>query len=128
MTPADKGRRAEALAADRLQGMGYSILCRNYHIRVGELDLVARDGDCIVFIEVRARRAGGMVSPLESINARKRKKIIAAAYCYLQEHPCELQPRFDVVAVTIRDGLAPDRWPWEHLRAAFDGSDYHANY
>ena len=128
MTGAQKGQLAEELVAARLQKLGYEILCRNYRVPVGEIDIVARDGGCIVFIEVRARGAGGLVAPLESIDARKRKKIIAAAYCYLEEHPSQLQPRFDAAAVTVLEGVPSDQWPWEHLKAAFDGSDYHADY
>ncbi len=122
MTAAETGRLAEQLAAERLQAMGYFILCRNYNARVGEVDIIARDGDCIVFVEVRARAAGAMVSPLESIDARKRRKIISAAYCYLEENPTGLQPRFDVAAVTAQPGRPPASWRWEHLIAAFDGS------
>jgi putative endonuclease len=113
------GRRAEDLALGLLAPRGLSLLERNYRVargpsrRAGEIDLILRDRDgTLVFVEVRARRAGALVPAAATIDARKRARILYAARCYLARlahvPPC----RFDVVAV---DGT---RIEW--LRAAFD--------
>lgn len=119
MTPAETGRQAEAMAAEILRAKGYRLLARNYSAKTGELDLVMRDGGCIVFVEVRARRAGAMVAPVETVDVRKRNKLIRTAYDYLMRNPSTLQPRFDLFLVKT-SGDDPRRWVWEHLPNAFD--------
>ena len=95
------GSGYESYAADYLESQGYRILERNFRCRAGEIDLIARDGKYLVFIEVKYRRnpAGG--DPLEAVNGRKQMTIsrVASYYClkkgYGEGTPC----RFDVVAV-----------------------------
>ncbi len=95
------GRQGEALAADHLLGKGYQIVTRNWRCPGGELDLIAREGDCLVFIEVRARRGQAMGSPEESITAAKQARLIALADAYLQEHEWAGDWRLDVVAIEL---------------------------
>lgn len=95
-----RGREAERQAADFLRRHGYAIYEHNYRWRGGEIDLIARDGDCLVFVEVKARSSGAFGSPEESITAAKREKLIRTARRYLVEHPTELDVRFDVVALS----------------------------
>ena len=108
------GGAAEDEAARFLSGRGLEVVARNYRTRLGEIDLVARDGDVLVFVEVRLRSSDRFGDAMESIDARKRRRIVAAARQFLAavrpEPPC----RFDVVAL---DEGAP-RWE----RAAFDVS------
>jgi putative endonuclease len=114
-----RGRRAEALAAEYLSRHGFSIEARNVRYPVGELDLVAREGGTLCFVEVRAREAGALVGPLESVTARKRRRIIRAARWYLAAHPDPAQTmRFDVVAVDWHSGGPAI----ELVRGAFDAS------
>lgn len=96
------GRLAEDLAAAHLQGLGWTVLERNWRRRAGELDLVARDGAALVFVEVRSRKAhsrGG--SPEESVGWDKRRRLRLLAELYLQEHPWNGPCRIDVVAVVL---------------------------
>jgi putative endonuclease len=112
-TPAQvAGGDAEERAASYLASRGLQIVARNYRTRLGEIDLVARDGDVLVFVEVRMRSDGGFGGALESVTPRKQRRIAAAAGLYLarirRPPPC----RFDVLAVDAGE----IRW----LKGAFD--------
>jgi putative endonuclease len=92
------GRMAENRAATLLEGRGYRIVDRNYRETRGELDIIAWDGDVLVFVEVRARRAGGFGDVAESIGPSKQASVIRTARGYLRTHDLEDVPvRFDVV-------------------------------
>ncbi|MEN6356602.1 MAG: YraN family protein [Armatimonadota bacterium] len=100
-----KGRSAEIAAAAELGSRGYRIIASNYRCRQGEIDLITRDGDCLVFVEVRCRRTDEYGTPAESVTLAKQQKLIITARHYLQESnlgDCEC--RFDVVEVSSRDG------------------------
>ena len=105
----EAGARAEALAAAFLAARGLEIVERNFRRRRGELDIVARDGDTLVFVEVRLRRNPRFGGAAESITAAKRRRMIAAAGLYLARlgdaPPC----RFDAV---LLDELDPARIRW----------------
>jgi putative endonuclease len=103
------GARAEALAASFLARHGLAIVARNYRTRMGEIDLVARDGDTLVFVEVRQRASAAFGGAAESINAAKRARLIAAARAYLAKLPYEPACRFDAVLI---DGTAPPTIDW----------------
>jgi putative endonuclease len=96
------GRLGEQLAAERLIALGYAVVERNYRCPYGELDLVTRQADCWVFVEVRARRGERFGTPEQSVTPRKRAHLIAAAQHYLQAHDlAEVPWRIDVVAVAF---------------------------
>ncbi|NLF13839.1 MAG: YraN family protein [Anaerolineaceae bacterium] len=95
------GRHGENLAARHLAARGYEILERNWRCGAGELDLVARDGACLAFVEVRTRRGQELGSPEESITAAKQARLINLAETYLQEHEWPGPWRIDVVAVEM---------------------------
>ena len=101
---AQKGRTGEAYAAALYEKAGFRILEKNLHCRFGEIDLIAADGETIVFCEVKLREEGSLVSPLEAVTPQKQEKLRLTAQLYLQKHPTSLQPRFDVVAVTALGG------------------------
>ncbi|MCE5323380.1 YraN family protein [bacterium] len=99
------GRSAEIAAAAELGNRGYRIVTSNYRCRYGEIDLIARDGDCLVFVEVRCRRTDEYGTPAESVTPAKQRKLIITAQHYLEElglGDCEC--RFDVVEVSSHDG------------------------
>jgi len=99
---AQLGRLGEGIAAEYLERQGYVICQTNYRCDVGEVDMVALDGDCLVFVEVRTRSSRKFGSPEESITAAKRQKLVEVAQTYLQEH--ESQPpdwRIDVVSIQL---------------------------
>jgi putative endonuclease len=94
------GREGEAAAAAALEEAGLRILERRFRCRLGEIDLVARDGEALVFVEVKSRRGTGYGLPAEAITARKRNQLARVALAYLARRgaldaPC----RFDVVEV-----------------------------
>ena len=96
------GRAGEAIAADHLRRRGYAIQEMNYRCPVGELDIVARDGEWWAFVEVRTRRGRAFGTPEESITPAKQRKLIELAQTYLQEHELSDVPwRIDVVAVQM---------------------------
>lgn len=94
------GRSGEIAAAAELGRRGYRILGANYRTKRGEIDLIARDGDSIVFVEVRSRRSSAFCSPAESVTWRKQQRLLAAAQDYLLEKGFSETPcRFDVVEI-----------------------------
>ena len=99
------GARAEEIAAQRLVRRGFDILCRNFRRREGEIDIIARDGDTLVFVEVRSHSTANFGSPAESVIPSKLKKLAAVATMYIQETGSEETPcRFDLVEVYFRRG------------------------
>jgi ribonuclease HII len=99
---AQLGRRGERMAAKHLEEQGYVICQTNYRCEVGEMDIVALDGECLAFVEVRTRKSRKYGSPEESITAAKRQKLIEVAQTYLQEHESEpLDWRIDVVSIQL---------------------------
>jgi putative endonuclease len=108
------GAADEQRAADYLRDQGLRLVARNWRSRFGEIDLICRDGDTLVFVEVRARRAGGFGGAAESITAAKRGRLIKTAELYLAGQAVQPPCRFDAVLI---DGA---RLTW--LRNAFDGA------
>lgn len=99
------GAQAEALAADALKARGLTIVERNFRVRGGEIDLIARDGKTTVFVEVRLRRHPAFGSAAESITAAKRARLILAARHWLAAHGNTLC-RFDCVTLDRLDAEA----------------------
>jgi len=95
------GRRGEDLAAQHLVARGYQIVVRNWRCEVGELDLVARDGGCLAFVEVRTRRGRALGTPEESVTPAKQARLIELALAYVQAHDWQGDWRIDVVAVEM---------------------------
>ncbi len=111
MSASSRGRAAEEAAARCLQRQGWKVLARNWRGGSGELDIVAREGNCVVFVEVKAHSDA---SYLEwSVGPDKRRRIISASRCWLAAHPASDSSyvRYDVVLV--------GRGRFEHIRDAF---------
>ncbi len=106
-----KGREGEIAAADFLTSSGVKILHRNFRCPPGEIDLIAKDGRTIVFVEVRSRQADGFGSPEESITATKRRRLTRAAMWFLKQHGhLDCPARFDVVAIRWRGETPEINW------------------
>ena len=104
------GAWGERAAADHLERLGYAILGRNYRCPIGEIDIVARHGEHLVFVEVRTRRSHALGTPEESITPSKRQRLIDLAQTYLQGHELTASPwRIDIVAVEPGHHGAPRR-------------------
>jgi len=111
------GRAGEDIAAAWLSARGFEVLARNHRTRRGEVDLVCREGGVLCFVEVRSRAAGALVKPEESIDARKARRVVAAATDWAVRHGgLDRSIRFDVVAVDVGPGAPVVR----HFRGAFD--------
>ena len=103
------GKTGEDLACEELRRRGYAILDRRYRTRGGELDIVARDGTTLVFIEVKTRISQRFGSPLEAITPAKCRQVAAMAADYLvRRRPAVRACRFDVVAVTFDQHGRPE--------------------
>jgi putative endonuclease len=113
------GTRSERAAARFLKNLGYRILARNYRCPRGELDLVALDGACIVFVEVRSTGTEDATRPAASVDAVKQRRLTELALHFLQQHRLlDRSARFDVLALS---------WPGDqrepaiaHYRSAFE--------
>lgn len=113
----DIGRMGEELAARYLSKAGYEIISRNYREKFGEIDIIARDGSMLVFIEVKTRKSKRFGHPLEAITSHKQHQISKAATAYLSRNGLLDAPaRFDVIGIGIDNG-EPDV---VHLRHAFE--------
>jgi putative endonuclease len=114
------GKSGEEVACRELRRLGYAILARRYRTRYGEIDIVARDGPAIVFVEVKARTSDRFGSPAESITLHKQARIAAMARDYLARRGLSGAPaRFDVVAITFAPG---GEAKVEVMRSAFDAA------
>lgn len=112
-----RGAAVEAAARAHLRAAGLADIARNAQYRRGELDLVMRDGDSVVFVEVRYRRNSAYGGDAASVDWRKRRKLVSAAQLFLATHPALAQKpcRFDVVEA---EGEPPRlRWIRDAFRA-----------
>lgn len=119
MTRKELGDFGERVAAFYLEKKGYEILCRNYCIKGGEIDIVAEKDGIIAFVEVKTRAPDYISGGFEALTSRKKRLIIKTAEQYSLKHPHELQPRFDAVEI-ITDGKKVTGF--NYVENAFDGS------
>jgi len=89
----------EDFATEYLEKQGYEILARNYNTRLGEIDIIAKDGRYIVFVEVKSRAEDCLYAPREAVTRSKQRKICKAAMLYKLEKGLNGQPRFDVFEI-----------------------------
>lgn len=103
------GKQGEDLACRELRRRGYVILARRFRTRHGEIDIIARDGDVLVFVEVKARTSRSFGGALGAVTPRKQRQVVAMAQRYLARAGWSTRPcRFDVVAVQAGADDAPD--------------------
>lgn len=96
------GKRGEDMAVIYLKDTGYRIIERNYKCLFGEIDIIAKDGDTVVFVEVKSRKSEDFGDPQTAVGREKKRKISLTSLKYLEEkhlYPCDA--RFDVVAIKI---------------------------
>ncbi len=103
------GIAAEALAESYLAGRGLTVVARNYRCRFGEIDLIVRDGDVVVFVEVRLRRSSAFGGARASIDYRKQRKLVATAQHFLSRQRATPRCRFDAI---LLDSLDVGRIEW----------------
>ena len=98
------GNRGEDIAADYLKKKGYRILYRNYKTLAGEADIIARDNDTVVFVEVKARSSDAFGQPFEAVGYKKQEKLKKAAIYYLKHKKIEPIVRFDIISIISKEG------------------------
>jgi putative endonuclease len=111
------GSEGETIAAQFLKKQGFDIIAHNYKTRLGEIDIIARDGETIVFVEVKTRSNNSFAAPYESVDTAKRQKMKNVASLYLKKLRTELPARFDVISITC---LQNGRKSIHHIRDAFE--------
>ena len=113
----DLGRFGETLAFKKIKRLGYKKIICNYRCPLGEVDLIATDGDSLVFIEIKTRKGKSIGYAKEAVNARKRRQLSKVALFYMKSNGCcDVKARFDVVAVS----LVGDKPQIEVIQNAFD--------
>ena len=119
------GAAAEQIAAERLAAAGWRIAARNERTRYGEIDIIAVDGDCLVFVEVKAGRAGSLVGPEHpalAVGLAKQQRLRRLAGAYMGKRPRPPLPRFeairfDVIGISFSaDGRVA---AYDHIESAF---------
>ena len=117
------GQAGESAAERHLRHKGYRIVARNLRSMAGELDLVAEDGQVLVFVEVKARRTGAFGGAIHAVHQRKQEKLIQLAAQYLARHHIKDRPcRFDVVLLQGTQGTEAVASQIEHIQNAFEVS------
>jgi len=112
------GARGETIAVAYLKGQRFVILERNFRCKGGEVDIVARDGKTLVFVEVKSRRNASYGPPQLSVTPFKQRQISKAALTWLaKNHHQDCSARFDVIAIMLREHEVP---AIDHIRNAFD--------
>ncbi len=109
------GKSAEAVAAEYLRKKGHQIISLNYISRYGEVDIISKDRDCLVFSEVKSRKDKRFAAGREYVTRSKQEKIIKSAAMYIAREGWDMDVRFDVLEVYTGNGLEI-----EHIENAFE--------
>ncbi|MCI1964636.1 MAG: YraN family protein [Oscillospiraceae bacterium] len=118
------GPAGETCAAEYLKKSGFQIVERNYRSRFGEIDIIAENGQYIVFAEVKTRQMSSIAEPEAFVTPAKQKRIAKTALLYLQKHPTRLQPRFDVIGIVMGES-GTSVLSLHHLKDAFCFPSYY---
>jgi putative endonuclease len=111
------GKWGEDLALSKVKKLGYKCITRNYRCPLGEVDLIAKDGDTLVFVEIKTRRGRSLEYAKEAVDRRKRRQLSRVALAYMKSNGCaDVRARFDVVVINLNGG----EQDIEVIRNAFD--------
>ncbi len=116
------GKYGEDFTTYLLEKSGYTILKRNFTIRGGEIDIIAKKGEIIAFVEVKTRSENHLVDGVSAVTLKKRNLIIKSAEAYNLKFPHNLQPRFDVCEVTMSNNYQKIV-SYNYISNAFDNSN-----
>ncbi len=120
MTTRDSGNNGENAVCSYLESLSYQIVKKNYTIRGGEIDIIAKKDEIIVFVEVKTRSVNSLTSGFDAITKAKKLRIIKTAQHYFLNNSVDLQPRFDVAIVEAdKDEIVSI----DYIENAFDMSD-----
>lgn len=113
------GAWGEALAAEYLRKKHYTIVASGYRSRFGEIDLIARNRNVLVFVEVKLRKSADFARAREYVDHRKQERLRKTASMYLSQNPTELAARFDIIEIYVPEGTATRHPVINHLEEAF---------
>lgn len=113
------GEWGELLAVSLLRKKHYKIIDRNYACKFGEIDIIAANGEYLVFVEVKLRQDDSHGMAREFVTAAKQQRLRQTALIWLSKNPTELQPRFDVIEIYAPEGTATKKPVIYHLEDAF---------
>ena len=113
------GAWGEALAAEYLRKKHYQILASSYRSRFGEIDLIVKNRNALVFVEVKLRKSDVYAKAREYVDKRKQDKLRLTASLYLSENPTTLPARFDIIEIYAPEGTATARPEIYHMEDAF---------
>lgn len=113
------GGWGEDIALGFLKKLGYRAIERGYRTRFGEIDLIVKDKEYIVFVEVKLRKNSNFGEAREFVNAAKQRRLRSTAEIWLSENETELQPRFDVIEIYAPDGIKTKKPEISHIENAF---------
>lgn len=117
----ETGNLGEQKTAEFLERNGYEIIHRNYRIKGGEIDIIARKSDTLCFVEVKTRAVEALVSGEEAVNKNKRRLLVRAAQRFISEYAEDVCGRFDVCVVEVRGNTVESL---KYYVSAFDASNY----
>ena len=113
----DLGKIGEDLALRKVKRLGYKVVAKNYRCPLGEIDLIAKDRGCLVFIEIKTRKGKSVGYAKEAVDGRKRRQISKVALAFMKSNDCmDVKARFDVIAINIMG----DQKEIEIITNAFD--------
>lgn len=107
------------LAADYMRKKHFKLVATGYRCRFGEIDLIVRDKQYLVFAEVKLRKSDSFAKAYEYVDKKKQDKIRVTAAAFLSENPTELQPRFDIIEIYAPEGLETRKPKISHLEGVF---------
>ena len=125
MNKKESGNMGEDFAAEYYRKLGFEIKERNFHCRGGEIDIIAENGEYIIFVEVKTRGENALYTPKEAVDERKQKRLSLAAMKYLSKTESSKMTQFDVFEVYS----ANDRiYKFNRIENAFEGYDFGGRY
>ncbi len=119
------GNKGEAFAAEYYKKLGFTVTAQNYTCRGGEIDIIAENGEYIIFVEVKTRSDNSLYSPAEAVDFKKQKRLTVAAMKYLSENEIEKQPQFDVFEVYAHNARI---YKVNRIENAFEAFDFGGRY
>ena len=119
-----RGKFGEEKTSEYLKDNGFTIIKQNYHIRGGEIDIIAADSEYIAFVEVKTRKFNSLSEGWEAVTKGKKERIIKAAEKFLDDNDIDLQPRFDVAYITVTTEEIPNIIDFQYFASDFDATGY----
>ncbi len=114
------GAWGEALAAEYLRKKRYEVICAGYRSRFGEIDLIVRNRQYLVFVEVKLRKTDSFAKAHEFVDVYKQNRLRSTAALFLASNPSQLQPRFDVIEIYAPQGVDTVAPKILHMEGAFE--------